>query len=79
LEGNGKLTKRQCQKFVDRFECFLFESTAPSSALAEIFNLIKGSLEDIYSGLAKFGVSDDVRDWHDRVLSLNSGKIIIAP
>ena len=78
-EGTGELTTRQCQKFVDRFERFLFENTAPSSELAEVFNLIKGSLENIYSGLAKFGVSDDIRDWHDRVLSLYSGKIIIAP
>lgn len=78
-EETGELTTRQYRKFVDRFEHFLFENTAPSADLAEVFNLIKGELEEIYYGLSKFGVSDDIRDWHDRVLSRHSGKIIIAP
>jgi hypothetical protein len=77
-EADIDLTTRQYQKFVFRFERFLTENTAPNVELAQVFDGLKSHLTEIYS-LAKFGVSDDIRDWHDRILSLNSGRTIIAP
>jgi hypothetical protein len=80
------LTRGQSQTFTRRFEAYLLENTAPSAEVARVFAKLGGWLttvymSTVYMSIERAGVpiSDDIRDWYGRILSVDRGAPVIVP
>jgi hypothetical protein len=80
-ENGAPLSERQRDKFASRFERFLLENTAPTKELGLIFAHFKKWLVAEYKVIDElhYPISEDIRDWHNRILSIDHGAMIIAP
>lgn len=72
------------EKFARGFERYLMEGTAPTPKLAEVFSKFKEWLTTIYKAVESIpqqgaGITKDIRDVFDRLLSSNPEKTTIAP
>lgn len=74
-------TRRQTDMFIQRFEAYLLENTVPSAELARVFAQLRSWLATIYVHVDKSRgpITDDIRDWYVRVLSVDRGTPVIVP
>lgn len=81
VKEDGKVARKQHEKFARGFERYLMEGTAPSEALAGVFAKFKQWLTNIYQTVKKLNspITDDIRDVFDRLLSSKPEKVTIAP
>lgn len=81
LKSEGDITRAQHEKFARGFERYLMEGTAPTRALAGVFEKFKQWLTSIYQTVAKLKspITDDIRDVFDRLLTANPERTVIAP
>jgi hypothetical protein len=75
------LNTNQRRKFLYRFEAYLLEDTAPNREIAQVFLLYRRWLQTTYEAVDRSHtrVSDDIRDWYDRILSNQSEHPVMAP
>lgn len=81
LKSEGEITRRQHEKFARGFERYLMEGTAPTRALAGVFEKFKQWLTSIYQTVAKLKspITDEIRDVFDRLLTAKSERTVIVP
>ena len=75
-----EFTTEQYNKFLYRFESYLLEDTAPSRELARVFLQYRHWLRTAYETLDRSNVTihADIRDWYNRVLSVQSQDPVIV-
>jgi hypothetical protein len=75
------LTRAQTRTFTARFETYLIENTAPNAQLAHTFGRLRSWLVTVYLNLkkAKAPISDDIRDWYARIISVDRGAPVLVP
>ena len=75
------LRRAQTRTFTARFETYLVENTAPNAQLARTFGRLRNWLATIYLNLekAKVPISDDIRDWYARIISVDRGAPVLLP
>lgn len=75
------LTRAQARTFTARFETYLIENTAPNAQLARTFGQLRNWLATVYLNLekAKAPISDDIRDWYTRIISVDRGAPVLVP
>jgi hypothetical protein len=74
-------TRGQSLTFTRRFESYLLENTAPSAEVARVFAKLRRWLTTVYKSTerTKAPISDDIRDWYARILSIDCGTPVIVP
>lgn len=80
VEEGKSFTRKQHEKFARGFERYLMEGTAPSQALANVFDKFKQWLTSIYQTVQKLKspITDEIRDVFDRLLSSEPNRTIVA-
>lgn len=75
------LKRAQARTFTARFETYLIENTAPNAQLARTFGRLRNWLATVYLNLekAKAPISDDIRDWYTRIISVDRGAPVLVP
>ena len=75
------LTRAQTRTFTARFETYLIENTAPNAQLADTLGRLRSWLARVYMNLekARAPISDDIRDWYARIISVDRGAPVLVP
>ncbi len=78
---DGNIPRRAHEKFARGFERYMMEGTAPSSALARVFQQFKTWLTDIYKTVAalRAPITADIRGVFDRMLAEEPQPHVVAP
>ena len=80
VKEDGKISRKQHERFARGFEQYLREGVAPSIRLAGVFAQFKSWLMAIYQSAKSLGrpINDDVRGVFDRMLAEHPQKTVIA-